>query len=70
MAVVWCNLFEICFFAPNEIQECGIVGTPPSIEKSVSCSSNSLEVVEFILILLDTHHEDAVTLWIEVACGS
>jgi hypothetical protein len=61
---------DVFFLAPYEIQECGIDCTPPSFEESLSCSSISLKVVEFILILLDTHHEDAVALWIEVACGS
>jgi hypothetical protein len=42
----------------------------PSSEESLSCSSNSLEVVEFVLILLDAHHKDNVALWIELACHS
>jgi hypothetical protein len=58
----------MCFFAPDEIQKCGIVCMSPSSEQSLSCSSNSLEVVEFVLILVVARHKNAMALRIVLTC--
>jgi hypothetical protein len=47
---------------------CELIGKSPSSEESLSCSSNSLKIVEFFVILVDVHYKDAVALWIELAC--
>jgi hypothetical protein len=47
---------------------CELIWKSPSSEESLSCSSSSLKIVDFVVILVDVHYKDAEALWIELTC--